>query len=100
MSNSITLVGTTFSNTGGGYETYGFRMYDDHDAAYCNIMSKEQANASNEDLLRMASNDFCDDSISAMIDFALEYGMLINDTWFSSEEVAGMLATSEETNHG
>lgn len=92
MSNSITLVGTTFSDTGGGYETYGFRMYDDHDAGYCNIMSKEQSNSSNEDLFKMASNEFCDDSINAMVDFALDHGILINDTWYSGDEVAEMLA--------
>lgn len=100
MSNSITLVGTTFSNTAGGYDTYGFRMYDDHDAAYCNLMSEEQANTTNEELFKMAANEFCDDSINAMVDFALDHGMIINDTWYSSEEVADMLATNEETNHG
>lgn len=100
MSNSITLVGTTFSNTRGGEATHGFRMYDDYDAAYCNVMSEEEANTPNRTLLKLAAHDYSDDSINAMVDFALDHGMLINDTWYSSEEVADILATSEETDHG
>lgn len=91
MSNSITLVGTTFTNTTGDEPTHGFRMYDDYDAAYCNLMSKEEANATDENLLRLASNEYSDDSITQMVDFGLEHGMLINNTWYAGEEIAAML---------
>ena len=90
MSNSITLVGTTFNNTAGG-DSHGFRMYDDYDAEYCNLMSEEEANATDENLLRLAANEYSDDSITQMIDFGLEHGMLINNTWYDGEEIAAML---------
>lgn len=92
MSNTVTLISTDFINLIDGETCHGFRIYDDHDAAYCDSLPEEYTKTSDKDLLRLAAHDYSDDSITGMVDFALEHGMLINDTWYSSEEVAGMLA--------
>lgn len=86
MSNRATLQRTEFKNLPQGDTTFGWRIYDDYGQTYSNILSKEDVEKSDEELLQQVSS-FGDEVSSVIIDFALEHGIYIGNQWYDADWV-------------
>jgi len=86
----INLVGTTFTETTGDV-SYGFRMYDEYEKTYCNILESPPPEDDLE-LLQVAL-EYTDDISKAMFDFMREHetGLTINGTYYDWEEIADIV---------
>ena len=91
MGNRVELVGTTFVNTT-GEQTFGFRMYDDYEATYCNLFDA----VIEDDLQLLREVILTDaDSTSDMLEFAAANGCFINSTWYDVDEILHLFTTAE-----
>lgn len=91
MSNRVELVGTTFV-AATGEQTFGFRMYDDYEATYCNLFD-----AVIEDDLELLRAVILADasSTSDMLEFVSANGCYINGTWYDVDEILHLFETDE-----
>lgn len=63
-------------------ESFGFRLYDDEDAVYNNTLATSDLVYSDEDFIRLVSESL--GIASEMIDYVMEYGIRIDDTWYDA----------------
>lgn len=91
MSNIITLELTEFK--GFSEVTYGYRMYDNYEKTYCNLMTREQWKTCHDPIELLAyALQTKDEQSTAMIDYCVENeeGMMINGQWFDHEELGDL----------
>ena len=98
MSNEVTIQATQFVNMRGAEKTgstFGFRIYDDYDSVYSNLMMEgEFLDISSEDLAFLKYVvDNASDKIEYMLDSVVENekGMEINGTWYDWNEIKDIL---------
>lgn len=84
MSNTVTIQRTEFKDIPQGYTSYGYRMYDEYDAVYGNILFQSDMVSLPEDFLNKIIQYF-DDKSKDMLDFALneKHGIVIDDTYYT-----------------
>jgi hypothetical protein len=63
-------------------ESFGFQLYDDGDAVYNNTLTSSDLVCSDADFIGLASAS--SGIASEMIDYAMEYGIRIDDTWYDA----------------
>jgi hypothetical protein len=89
MGNRVTLERTYFRNKNYGEEDSGFRIYDDYDQDYCNVLEPSAMLFESLEFLQyIITNGFVSDRAGVMLDFAMDHGMYIDDEWFEAEQVA------------
>lgn len=88
MSNRAELVATRFV-TKNGDSSYGYRLYDDYAAKYCNYHDPSIMDASDFDLLQLAIQEGTDGIGSCLLGFIQdeELGITINDTYYDWDEI-------------
>lgn len=87
MSNRVTLQRTVFCNYNTRDKTFGFRIYDDMGQTYGNYMEEKELKKSDKDFFNYVCDFGNDRGSSEMIDWALEYGCYIDDTWHEVKEL-------------
>ena len=93
MSNRATLVATTFTDITGEV-SYGFRIYDNEDSAYCNTL--ESLIRDDAEMLREVSG-IDDDTVDGIIEFTcIVDGLQINGTRYSPDELKKILRYGED----
>ncbi len=99
MSNLISIQATRFTDISSGEKSYGYRIYDDYDSAYSNLLSKEEASGNDLDLLKLVAENE-NSAVSSMLEYVRnnENGIQINDTQYDWEEICEIL-TAEIHRH-
>lgn len=92
MGNRVSLVGTTFTDATGEV-SYGFRMFDDLESAYCNLL--EAPVEDDLQLLRLAIS-FSSPATDGLLDSAATRGCFINSTWYGPEQLADVFTCRDE----
>ena len=93
MPNRVTLQATKFKNIPDGKTTQGFRMYDDYNQAYDNTW--DAIPEDDGDVLRKVAVESYDEATRAMLAYAKEEGIYINDSWYTAEQVLAMMRSAE-----
>ena len=75
-------------------ESFGFRIYDDFDQAYCNTLNAKDLVCSDATFLKLIEES-ADDNMRDMISFALDHGIYIDDEWYDAEWVNKVLHPPE-----
>jgi hypothetical protein len=94
MSNRLFLESTEFKNPVTGESTYGYRLYDDHDSTYHNLMDECLT-----DDLQLLKYAIVNDE-SGMLDFIeeMEKGIYINDTYYQWDQIKDSFAEVSNKN--
>lgn len=88
MSNRATLQRTIFVNHPSGDKTYGYRIYDDYEQTYCNILSEDDLdmNISPSAFLAKAKETF-DNTSDSIFSGAIDHGgIYVDGDWFELTE--------------
>jgi hypothetical protein len=88
--NKPTVQRTVFTNHHNNSKSYGFRVYDDYGQTYCNILEESGLKKSDEEFLVLVS-EMADDVADAMLDFAMDHGITIDDVFYDAEWVRSVL---------
>jgi|TARA_Y100000310_G_scaffold262645_1_gene272379 hypothetical protein len=86
MSNVITIEPTKFESVRDGTITYGYRIYDDHEAVYCNLWES----IPDDDMEVLTQVDVgADVATRGMLDFVAEeeLGIFIGETYYEWDQI-------------
>lgn len=93
MSNRVYLIRTKFTDLADNNVSFGWRMFDDFDRTYATNYGDEEIDLMKGDdlgflvkIADLSSNSSCQ-SLSGMIEFAIEHGIDIDGTFYSPEEL-------------
>jgi hypothetical protein len=94
MSFIVAMTTTTFVNKD-GEKSFGYRIYDDHDNSYNNMLTEEQCQLDDMDFLNfIVYNGHFDDRASDMLGFVKmnEMCMIINGEVYEWDEIKETLS--------
>jgi hypothetical protein len=89
MSNLVEVKRTKFTNLDGSAETYGYRIYDNYGASYCNLFFKEDELPKDDFELIKYIQEYNDEVVDAMLQYIEDdqEGISIDDEFYEWKDI-------------